>query len=192
MIHVTRATSGWTPLVSGVAHSAWITIDPVWSTGGMGKKLLTRGFWVERKLRFHSSQPFADLTDREVEAVIEGLTSHQSRLLDNDPYEHGISADALLDRVGAEPPSELSQWMWHEIDLPLLDWKLVRGRENLDDAYRLLADIACSIGAAPGIVEIRDGYCWATEYGLRVTFVATSPIPSGGLLLLSVETVGST
>lgn len=79
--------------------------------------------------------------------------------------------------------------VWHEIDLPLLDWKLVRGRENLGDAYQLLADIACSIGTVPGIVNIGDGYCWATKYGLRVTFVVSSPIPSGGLLLLSVETI---
>ncbi len=156
------------------------------------RKLLTRGFCAGRTLRGHPPQPFADLTDREAEAVIEGLTVHQSRLLDNDFYAHGISVDHLLGRIGEQPPSEPVPWMWHEIDLPLLNWKLVRGREDLEDAYRLLADIACSIGTALGIVNTGDGYCWATKYGLRVTFVVTSPIPSGGLLLLSVETVGST
>ncbi|WP_420431848.1 hypothetical protein [Candidatus Poriferisocius sp.] len=156
------------------------------------RKLLESGFWAGRTLRSHPPQQFADLTGREAEAVIEGLTVHQSRLLDNDPYAHGISVDHLLGRIGEQPPPEPVLWVWHEIDLPLLDWKLVRGRENLGDAYRLLADIACSIGAVPGMVNIGDGYCWASKFGLRVTFVVASPVPSGGLLLLSVETVGST
>lgn len=154
------------------------------------RQLLTRGFWAGKTQRSHPPQPFANLTGREAEAVIEGLTVHQARLLDNDPYVHGLSVDQLLDRIGEQPPPESVPWMWHEIDLPLLDWKLVRGRENLGDAYQLLADIACSIGAVPGIVNIGVGYCWATKYGLRVTFVITNPIPSGGLLLLSVETIG--
>lgn len=153
------------------------------------RKLLAKGFRAGRAQRSNPPQPFSDLTGREAEAVIEGLTAHQRRLLDNDPYTHGINVDHLLDRVGEQPPAQPVPWVWHEIDLPLLDWKLVRGRENLGDAYQLLADIACSIGTVPGIVNIGDGYCWAAKYGLRVTFVVTSPIPSGSLLLLSVETI---
>lgn len=139
-----------------------------------------------------SSRPFADLTEREADAVIEGLTFHQSMLMDNTPYAEGITAEQMLQRIGDPLPPQTARWVWYEIDLPLLDWKITRKSADPSDAYRLLADVAQNIGSVPGMVEIQDGHCRASRYGLRVTFIVTSPIPHGGLLLLSVETTPST
>lgn len=135
------------------------------------------------------SCPFADLTEREADAVIEGLTLHQCMLMDNTSYTHGFTAEQMLQRIGDPLPPETAPWVWYEIDLPLLDWKLTRKPADQSNAYRLLADVAHNIGSVPGMVEIGDGHCRASRYGLRVTFIATSPIPNGGLVLLSVETV---
>ncbi|MCY4257950.1 MAG: hypothetical protein OXE04_06620 [bacterium] len=153
------------------------------------KKLFAKIFQFEEPQTSHPAYPFAELTDREVEAVVEGLTFHQCRLLDNDPYLHGINPNYLLQLTGEHLPQLSSKWVWHDIDIPLADWQSSEGNINVDNAYRLLAEIACSIGATPGIVEFRSGYCQASKYGLRVTFTATNPIPTGGLLLLSVESV---
>lgn len=139
----------------------------------------------------HQVLPFTERTDREAEAIMEGLTYHQHKLKKNEPYAEGLSVNSILRIIDEEPMPEPCRWKWFNINLPLIDWKLARKRVGYEDVHRLLTKIALEHEAGNGDIkiEISDGHCSVSRNGLRVSFIPTTPIPADGLLLLAVETI---